>query len=85
MSACGFSSQSFAPNVTSVTSANVTATRPTGTSDLTTTITTGVGQTGGGGGAGPEETAPGTGAGAQVEVSKVGILGALIGGLMMGL
>ena len=87
MSVCGFSSESFAPNMTSVTSANVTATRPVGTSALTTTISTGVAQTGrgGGGGGGPEETAgPGNPA-AHVGVSNVGIVGALIAGLMMGM
>lgn len=42
MSACGFPSHTWATNMTTATSANVTATPPTGTGALTTTISTGV-------------------------------------------
>lgn len=52
MSACNFPSSIWVSNMTTATSANVTATRPTGgTAALTTTISTGVPvPTGGGGG-----------------------------------
>lgn len=89
MSVCGFMSQSFQSNMTSATSANVTATRPTDTAALTTTISTGVGAPTGGwggwnGGAGPDETAA-PDAGTRAGASGVGILAALAAGVMMGL
>ena len=74
MSACGFPSHSWATNMTTATSANVTATPPTGgTGALTTTISTGVSV--------PTEE----GVGVRVRVSAAGALCALVAGAMMAL
>ncbi|SPO03258.1 uncharacterized protein DNG_05940 [Cephalotrichum gorgonifer] len=76
MSACNFSSTSWTSNQTTATTANVTATRPTASSQLTTSISTGVGQ----------PTATGApGAAGKVDLSGVGLIGALAAGIMLGL
>lgn len=74
MSACGFPSHTFAPNMTTATSANVTATPPTGTEALTTTISTGV----------PVATGDESAA-MKVRIAAAGALGALVGVAMMAL
>ena len=87
MSVCGFFTQSFPANMTTATSVNVTATKPTDTAALTTTISTGVGEPTDGywdPNAAPDDSNS-PDAGARFGVSQVGVLGVLFVGVMMGM